>query len=75
MIMDDEGLIAADDFLAKFSIALSWDYPDDWSLNDVLCSVFHIVDDGDTGQVSFNTFMMNGESKHESCDFSFFGPK
>ncbi|XP_065071483.1 uncharacterized protein LOC135696127 [Rhopilema esculentum] len=36
------------DFLAQFSVAFSWDYPDDWSLDDVVCSIFHIREDQDT---------------------------
>lgn len=36
-----------EEFLARFSVSFSWDYPDDWCLNDVVCSVFHIIDDKD----------------------------
>eukprot|EP00794_Sanderia_malayensis_P005597 gene5597-6286_t len=39
--IDDE------DFLAKFCISFSWDYPDNWALSDVLSAVFHVVDDRD----------------------------
>ena len=42
----EDGLNAGD-FLARFSVAFSWDYPDDYSLNDVLCSIFYIIDDKD----------------------------
>lgn len=38
-VMDPE------EFLARFSVAFSWDYPDDWCLNDVIWSIFHIFDD------------------------------
>ena len=41
------GSMETEDFLARFSVSFSWDYPDDWSLNDVICSIFHIVDDQD----------------------------
>lgn len=46
-------IMDAEEFLARFSVAFAWDYPDDWCLNDVINSVFHIIDDQDSRYVRF----------------------
>ena len=46
--MADAESLKDEEFLAKFSISFSWDYPDDWSLTDVQSAIFHVVDDRDT---------------------------
>ena len=45
--------VDAGDFLAQFSVAFSWDYPDDWSLDDVVYSFFHIREDQDARLFSY----------------------